>query len=91
MDREEKRVEKSYREDEEKGVWICRKCGSDVLYVLEAHPIWLEGTMGGPGRVLHYPNPYCPTCEEAPHVANYPIEVPFSSGLWRPCMRIEFR
>ena len=49
------------------GIWKCKKCHSHIQQTTgyaSVHDGPFPGS--GSGRVLHYPIPYCPTCEEKP-------------------------
>ena len=63
------RLKKYFRDSKDgKGFYKCKKCGSQILTVQVAHPIW-DGPFpkSGSGRCKYESVPYCPNCELKPN------------------------
>jgi len=54
--------------------WNCKECGTAIVNVRVAHPIW-DGPfpMSGSGKCEYEQVPYCPQCEEKPSFHGAPI------------------
>ena len=59
----------------------CRDCNDVIMAARVAHPIWIEGTCGGPGKCQYEVVPYCPKCEEEPSFHGSPIQVSMAEAM----------
>ncbi len=60
--------------DEEKGHWVCNKCGGNILEIMQICSIWLKGTMGGDGKTERRSVMWCENCDKEPNWRGPPIQ-----------------
>jgi hypothetical protein len=64
----------AYKQNREEGGANCTECGTVILGVKVAHPVWeFPEMMAGFGECRYEMVPFCPKCEKEPNFHGEPI------------------